>query len=108
MPTSGLTDFHSDVPSFNGTHTQPRNSRRDLGFQFLDVPTHVVLHGLGETDGIYVEQRRGCGSSDQGERQLRIPDGIHLHRIRNRENLRPHSSRRSLRLERIRHSHATK
>jgi len=57
MPTSRLTDFHSDVPPFNGTRTQPRNSRHDLGFQFLDVPTHVVLHGVGEAVGIYSEQR---------------------------------------------------
>lgn len=70
------------------------------------VPEDVERDGIVQSDGVHEEQSGGCGQSVEGQRSVRISDGIIEHRVPDGTQLQSNANRQHSGLERIRYSHA--
>ncbi len=72
--------------------------------QLQHVRAHVVLHGVRSAVGLRRVERQGRGTG--GEGRLRLPHGVHYHRVQHRAEVRPLPGGFAARLEGLRHCHA--
>ena len=66
-------------------------------FKSFDENLYNLYHLL-----LFQFQSRGCRPREEGGRRVRLPDGVYDGGVHRRTKLRPHTDRKSPRLQRIR------